>query len=61
MYYSKKNTEPVPEEQTAVWTCSKDGCECWMRDDFSFQSQPQCPICSSSMEQSMKLLPVLRR
>ncbi|RXZ82697.1 cold-shock protein [Paenibacillaceae bacterium] len=61
MYYSKKNVEPTPEEQTAVWTCSDDSCGCWMRDNFSFQSEPSCPMCSSTMTQGSRLLPVLKK
>ncbi|XEC97770.1 cold-shock protein [Paenibacillus tarimensis] len=60
IYYSKKQVEPIPEEQTAIWTCSKDGCGCWMRSDFSFQAEPVCPICNSAMSEDMKLLPVLK-
>ncbi|MBJ6360983.1 cold-shock protein [Paenibacillus sp. GCM10012307] len=60
MYYSKKNVEPTPEEQTAIWTCSNDSCSCWMRNDFSFLEEPHCPICKSEMSQGTKLLPVLK-
>ncbi|WP_188531430.1 cold-shock protein [Paenibacillus abyssi] len=60
MYYSKKNVEPIPEEQTAIWTCSSDSCSCWMRDDFSFQTEPVCPICNSVMSEDSRLLPVLK-
>ncbi|MBD2844791.1 cold-shock protein [Paenibacillus sp. IB182496] len=60
MYYSKKNVEPTPEEETAVWSCSSEGCTCWMRDDFSFQTRPLCPICDSPMIEGSKLLPVLK-
>ncbi|WP_333485676.1 cold-inducible protein YdjO-related protein [Paenibacillus sp. SYP-B4298] len=43
-----------------MWTCSSDNCSCWMRNDFSFESQPLCPICQSEMNEGTKLLPVLR-
>ncbi|MEK8132494.1 cold-shock protein [Paenibacillus filicis] len=61
MYFSKKSSEPTPQEETAIWTCSQAGCSCWMRDSFSFEQDPLCPICSSAMVQGSKLLPVLKR
>lgn len=59
MYFSKRGTEPLPQDETAVWTCSKEECSCWMRDDFSFEEQPACPICASSMVRDTRMLPVL--
>ncbi|MFC5653487.1 cold-shock protein [Paenibacillus solisilvae] len=59
IHFSKKHIEPIPEEDTSIWTCSNDGCTCWMRDDFSFGEQPSCPICSSSMISGIKTLPIL--
>ena len=57
--YFKKNAEPIPEKLTEVWTCSNDDCSCWMRDDFSFNDTPECPICHSPMNKENKVLPVL--
>lgn len=57
MYFSKKNMEPVEEEQTSVWMCSKERCMCWMRENFSFEESPICPICNSVMEKDTKMLP----
>ncbi|UJF32919.1 cold-shock protein [Paenibacillus hexagrammi] len=59
MYFSKKTIEPVPEEETAVWTCSTEQCSCWMRDNFSFDESPVCPICSATMVKDTRLLPAL--
>ncbi|TXK74808.1 cold-shock protein [Paenibacillus sp. N3.4] len=59
MYFSKKSLEPVPEEQTSIWTCSTEQCSCWMRDNFSFDESPVCPICQSSMVKDLKMLPTL--
>ncbi|MCU6791662.1 MULTISPECIES: cold-shock protein [Paenibacillus] len=59
MYFSKKNMEPVQEEQTSVWVCSKEGCSCWMRENFSLQKSPLCPICKSEMVKNSKMLPLL--
>ncbi|MEX1028817.1 MAG: cold-shock protein [Paenibacillaceae bacterium] len=61
MYFSKKGLEPVQTEQTSIWTCNKEGCTCWMRDALSFKETPTCPICSSTMVHSTKMLPVLNR
>ncbi|MBA2942777.1 MULTISPECIES: cold-shock protein [Paenibacillus] len=59
MYFSKKSMEPVPEEQTNIWTCSTEQCSCWMRDNFSFDESPECPICHSAMVKDSKMLPTL--
>ncbi|SEC47884.1 cold-shock protein [Paenibacillus sp. GP183] len=59
MYFSKKNMEAVPEEQTSVWMCSTENCTCWMRENFSFEESPICPICKSVMVREMKMLPNL--
>ncbi|WP_166243258.1 cold-shock protein [Paenibacillus turpanensis] len=60
MYYSKKNqAEEIPNQMTAVWSCTQDDCNGWMREDFSFETIPTCWRCQSPMEKSMKSLPVL--
>ncbi|WP_420849509.1 cold-shock protein [Paenibacillus montanisoli] len=59
IHFSKKVVEPIPEEETSVWTCSNENCSCWMRYDFSFGEFPSCPICHSSMTSTIKNLPVL--
>ncbi|MFC4098522.1 cold-shock protein [Paenibacillus xanthanilyticus] len=60
MYYSRKRpVEEVPVQDTAVWTCSNDDCNGWMRDDFAFAEQPCCPQCQSAMISAVKSLPVL--
>lgn len=59
MYFSKKNMEPVLEEQTTVWNCTTDNCSCWMRENFSFEESPICPVCKSSMVRGTKMLPSL--
>lgn len=57
--FSRRNSEPVPEENTEVWLCSNDECIGWMRDNFTFDEKPTCPLCQSSMIQGDKVLPVL--
>ncbi|WP_404822282.1 cold-shock protein [Paenibacillus lycopersici] len=59
IHFSKKQAEPIPEEDTPIWTCTNDSCTCWMRSDFSFGEHPSCPICHSSMTSDIKSLPVL--
>ncbi|UVI30773.1 cold-shock protein [Paenibacillus spongiae] len=59
MYSRKKPLEEIPEEVTAIWSCTNDGCNGWMRDNFAFESEPACPLCSSSMVSSTKTLPSL--
>ncbi|MFC0211440.1 cold-shock protein [Paenibacillus chartarius] len=61
MYYSFRNKylEDLPEEDTVVWRCTKEGCKGWMRDNFAFESKPVCCLCSSPMVSEKKLLPQL--
>jgi hypothetical protein len=51
--------EPVQEEETNIWVCGDDDCGCWMREDFSFEQSPSCPICHNSMVKNSKMLPAL--
>ncbi|MFC5450797.1 cold-shock protein [Paenibacillus aestuarii] len=59
MYFSKKTLEPVQEEETSIWSCSTEQCTCWMRDNFSFNESPVCPICNSTMVKDTRMLPAL--
>ncbi|MFD1775460.1 cold-shock protein [Paenibacillus rhizophilus] len=59
MNYRKKPLEEIPEENTAVWSCTNDDCNGWMRDNFSFDVAPTCPLCHAPMEQGMRMLPQL--
>ncbi|MFD0711971.1 cold-shock protein [Paenibacillus sp. GCM10027626] len=59
MYSRKKPLEEIPEEVTPIWSCTNDGCNGWMRDDFAFEAKPVCPLCSSSMVSGTKTLPAL--
>lgn len=59
MNYRKKTTEEIPEELTPVWTCTSDDCNGWMRDNFTFDYSPSCPLCSASMEKGTRMLPLL--
>jgi hypothetical protein len=59
MYSRKKSTEEIPEEATAVWLCSNDSCNGWMRDNFAFEAVPTCRQCQSPMVSGTKNLPLL--
>ncbi|TVY11131.1 cold-shock protein [Paenibacillus cremeus] len=59
MYYRKKSMEDLPQEQTKIWSCSKEACKGWMRDNFAFEYTPTCPICHSTMESTLRVLPII--
>ncbi|WP_010272926.1 cold-shock protein [Paenibacillus senegalensis] len=60
MYYSRKRPmEEIQTELTAIWSCSKEGCNGWMRANYSFEDVPSCSQCHSPMLRSMKSLPIL--
>ncbi|MEF2247526.1 cold-shock protein [Paenibacillus sp. GXUN7292] len=59
MYNRKKQLEPVPEENTKVWICETEGCNSWMRDNFSFEQVPSCMHCNATMVSGEKMLPTL--
>ncbi len=59
MYNHKKHQEPVPEQMTKVWECATDGCNSWMRDNFAFDHEPNCMVCSAVMKSGERMLPVL--
>ncbi|ANE47685.1 hypothetical protein SY83_16920 [Paenibacillus swuensis] len=57
--YRKVLYEDLPKEDTTIWSCEKEGCTGWIRDNFAFESAPLCHQCSSTMITSVKLLPTL--
>jgi hypothetical protein len=59
MNYRKKSLEELPEESTSIWSCTKEGCKGWMRDNFAFEYVPTCRLCLSPMARDMKMLPLL--
>ena len=60
MYRNRKNdVAEVPPEQTPVWECESEDCLGWMRKNFSFEEEPKCPLCKSSMKSGERLLPKL--
>lgn len=59
MAFSRGPKEPLPEVETEVWLCSNDDCNGWMRASFSFEEEPKCPLCHSSMQHEVRMLPDL--
>jgi hypothetical protein len=57
-YYNNKR-EPVPEVETEIWSCTSDDCAGWMRENYSFEKEPACPLCKSEMEKETRTLPKL--
>lgn len=56
-FFRGAKEEPVPEVETNVWACTSEDCNGWMRESFSFEMEPSCPLCSSSMEKEVRILP----
>ncbi|MGV3489484.1 MAG: cold-shock protein [Tuberibacillus sp.] len=59
MAFNRNNREPIPEAETTVWSCTSEDCTGWMRDAFSFEEEPKCPLCQSDMVKETRVLPVL--
>lgn len=60
MGFSRGPREPVPEVDTKVWACKNEECKGWMRDSYSFEETPACPLCESEMEQEVRVLPEIK-
>lgn len=60
MSFSRGPKEPVPEVETNVWACTSEECNGWMRESFSFEQVPECPLCQSSMSQEVRVLPEVK-
>ncbi|NSL51351.1 cold-shock protein [Calidifontibacillus erzurumensis] len=59
MAFGRKNAEEVVMEETKVWICTSDECNCWIRDNFKSSDEPNCPLCKSEMTPSTKMLQVI--
>ncbi|MHA6481989.1 cold-shock protein [Paenibacillus sp. strain BS8-2] len=59
MYNRKKPLEEIPQENTKIWACETEGCNSWMRDNFSFDKTPNCLVCNAPMVSSERMLPAL--
>lgn len=60
MSFSRGPKEPVQEVETNVWSCTKEDCQGWMRESFSFEDEPKCPLCQSEMEKEIRVIPELK-
>lgn len=60
MSFSRGPKEPVPEVETNVWACTSEDCNGWMRESFSFDKEPECPLCQSIMTTEVRVLPEVK-
>lgn len=60
MGFSRGPKEPVKEVDTTIWACTNDECKGWMRESYSFEKDPKCPLCQSSMKQEVRVLPEIK-
>jgi len=60
MSFARGPKEPVQEVDTKVWSCTGDSCQGWMRESYSFDQDPKCPLCNSVMEKETRVLPELK-
>lgn len=60
MSFARGQKEPVPEVDTDVWACTSEECNGWMRETYSFEKDPRCPLCESTMVQEVRVLPELK-
>lgn len=60
LYHSRKRPLlDLPEEITAIWSCTNKDCNGWMRDNFVFLNQPTCVQCRSLMEKGERMLSIV--
>lgn len=62
----KRKVETIPQQDqdfmpTDTWECSSDSCNGWMRQEFSFQSSPACPLCKAPMKRGARMIPRLKK
>lgn len=60
MYNSRrKPLLDLPEELTSIWSCIKEECNGWTRDNFVFMAQPTCVLCGAPMEKGERMLSIV--
>jgi hypothetical protein len=59
MAFGRRNEEEVKLEETKIWVCNSNHCNCWVRDNFKSSEIPLCPICKSEMSLTTKELQVI--
>ncbi|QPC46531.1 cold-shock protein [Mangrovibacillus cuniculi] len=57
--YNRKPQEEVVKEETKIWECASPDCNGWIRDNFTSEAEPLCPLCQSSMSEASRLLEVV--
>ncbi|MGP4041416.1 cold-shock protein [Gracilibacillus sp. D59] len=60
MAYFNNQKEPVQKVETNVWSCVSDDCQGWMRENYSFEEEPACPICKSEMKKEVRVIPEMK-
>jgi hypothetical protein len=60
MAFSRNKPEPGPDVETTVWSCTSEDCKGWIRENFSFDTEPCCPLCKGEMEKEVRMLPELQ-
>ncbi|RCW74756.1 cold-shock protein [Saliterribacillus persicus] len=60
MAYYNNQREPVNEVETKVWSCVSDDCAGWMREAYSFDEEPKCPLCKSEMKREVRVIPEIK-
>jgi hypothetical protein len=59
MYNKRIPIEDLAHENTKIWTCEKEDCKGWIRDNFAFEYVPTCHQCHSPMISSIKMMPLI--
>src|SRR5699024_357160 len=60
MAFQRGPKEPVQEVETNIWSCTNESCQGWMRESFTVEKEPACPLCESEMALEVKVLPELK-
>jgi phospholipid N-methyltransferase len=57
----QQETPITDGDSTEIWDCTSQACKGWMRKSQSFADSPDCPICDSPMEDTVRILPKLQK
>ncbi|GIP35238.1 cold-inducible protein YdjO-related protein [Paenibacillus sp. J2TS4] len=52
-----KSVKEPPVVEAKVWICVNEQCSGWMRAEFAFKEEPECPLCHSAMSLGVKVVP----
>ena len=53
--HRKKAEETMVDAQ--VWCCSSSDCRIWMRQEFTLDPNPSCPVCGAEMHLANRRVP----